>query len=307
MFLRRFTDFILQSRMQAILVACALAVVPVIGSISIVIAALVTLRKGQLEGAFVVIAATLGSLLQYVIYPAANESNMLMVGIFVLIASNVLTWLFAVILRRYQNWSLTLEIALVVGVMAVFVLHLIYPEIQGWWQTQLSNYLAQATSVIDTVKPDAETIALQAELVNVMKRYATGLVMASVLFNALLQVLIARWWQAVIFNPGGLREELYRVRLSYATAALFMLGLALSFWGVEVVIDAMPVLLMVFFVAGLSLIHCIAGPWKLGWVSLILIYLAIMWLFPWSIAVVALFALVDTIVNVRQKIHEKFN
>lgn len=305
MFLRRFTDFILHSRLQAILVAFVTAVFPIIGSISIVIAALVTLRKGVWEGAFVVFAATMGSLLQYVVYPAAAETEMANAVIMVLIASNALTWIFAAFLRRYNYWSLTLEVAALIGIVAVLIVHVVNPEIQDWWQTQLNAYLTKATLAVNSVKPDAEVSASQVEIVNVMKQYATGLIMASILFNALLQLLVARWWQAVMFNPGELRKELHQVRLSYFTGALFIIGVALTYLGSGVALDMMPVLLMTFFVAGLSLLHYLVAPVNMGWMLLILIYLAIMWLFPSSIVIVALIALLDSAVNIRQRINRK--
>lgn len=305
MYLRRFTSYILQSRLHAVLVAFVTAIAPIIGSISIVIAALVTLRKGSRDGAVVVIAATLGAVLQYVVYPASNESGMAAAVILVLIASNVLTWLLAVVLRRYSYWNLTLEVAALVGIAAVIVIHLIYPNVQDWWQTQLTAYLSKATSAMDAVKPDAQTNAAQIELVGLMKQYATGLVIASIIFNALLQLLIARWWQAVMFNPGELRKELHQVRLSYAAGASLLLGFALSYGHVEIAMDVMPILLMTFFIAGLSLLHYLVARLDIGWALLILIYMAVIWLFPVSIVIVSFIALMDTTVNIRQRINRK--
>jgi hypothetical protein len=305
MFLRRFTDYILQNGLQAMLVAFVIAVIPLIGSISIVIAALVTLRKGPRDGALVVTASTLGSLLQCAIYPASSQSEMAVAVILVLIASNVLTWIFAVTLRKYNYWSLTLEVAALIGIAAVIVVHFAYPGIQDWWQTQLSAYLSKATSAMGSEKPDAEIAATQLELVSAMKHYATGLVTASVLFNALLQILVARWWQAVMFNPGALRKELQQIRLSYVTGMLFMTGLILWFCHVEISLDIMPVLIMVFFAAGLSLLHYLVASTDFGWMLLILIYMALVWLFPLSLIIVSLLALVDTTVNIRQRINRK--
>ena len=59
MLLRRFTDFVLQSRIHAIGTAFVLTFIPWIGApVSVLIAALVTLRKGIFEGVLVLIAAS---------------------------------------------------------------------------------------------------------------------------------------------------------------------------------------------------------------------------------------------------------
>lgn len=302
MFLRRFTDYILQSRLQAFLVAFVVAFIPVIGSISVVIAALVTLRKGVFDGALVVIAATLPYLISYVAYPPTGAGDVAIVAMVVLLVSNILTWLFAVFLRRYNHWSFTLEIAALVGIAIVCIAHFINPDIQDWWQAQLTAYLAKTTTMVGAIKPDAEATAAQAELINMMKRYTTGLLSASILFNALLQLLVARWWQALMFNPGGLQKELHRIRLSYVSGVIFLLGVALSYMGNLVALDCMPVLFLTFFVAGLSLVHYLIAPSQFGWMLLGLVYIAVIWLFPASIVIVSLIALFDVALNIRQRI-----
>ena len=89
MFLRRFTDFVLQNRLQAMATAFITAFIPVIGSISILIAALVTLRKGAYEGALVAVAATLPYIISYfTAIPAADQVQMAVAMLAILIVSN---------------------------------------------------------------------------------------------------------------------------------------------------------------------------------------------------------------------------
>jgi hypothetical protein len=301
MFLRRFTDFILQSRLQAVLVAFLVAFIPLIGSISVVIAALITLRKGIWEGFWVAIAATIPYLLSYAVNPAAGDIDFTTAALAVLIVSNLLTWLFAAFLRKYQHWGFTLEIAALFGVAVVIIVHVIYPDVQGWWQTQLNVYLSKTTAMVSEAKADAEVTAVQTQMVSAMKRYATGFVVASVLFNALLQLLVARWWQALVFNPGGLRAELHRIRLSYVSGVVFVIGLLLSYLNNAVALDAIPVLFLAFFIAGLSVLHYLIVPARANWMLLMFLYLAVIWLFPASIVIVSLIGLSDTTVNIRQR------
>ena len=301
MFLRRFTDFTLQSYLTAMLVAFLIAFIPVIGNISIVIAALVTLRKGIVAGALVTVAATLPFLLSYASF-SADETEMVKVAVAILIASNVLTWSFAGILRKYNFWNLTLEVAAVVGIVIVVAVHVIYPDIQTWWQSHLGAYLNKTTTLLG-VDQDPEANAAQLEMLNTMKRYATGFVTASVLFNAMLQLILARWWQAALFNPGGLRKELYQIRLSYVAGILFILGLIGAYLGNDIVIDVMPILFLVFAAAGLSLLHNFAASMSYGWILLGFVYLAIIGLFPMGIVIVAFIALADTILNIRKRLN----
>lgn len=307
MFLRRFTDFVLQSRVQAMATAFIIAFIPLIGSISILIAALVTLRKGILEGAFVTVAATLPYVIGYYVSAPPTDQAIMMFGMIgVIIASNVLTWLFAVVLRQFSNWNFTFELAALLGVLAIGIVHLVYPDIQNWWAAQLTAYFAKTADTVGKFSPGVSGQAaipsdVQMQAVATMKQLATGFIVVSILFNAMLQLLIARWWQAVMFNPGGLRKELYQIRLSHIAGAVFVIGFALAYLGSDLAIDMMPVIFAVFFAAGLSVIHKMISLTKNGWIWLFLIYLGIIWLFPVSIAIVAMVALLDTGIDIRKR------
>lgn len=304
MFLRRFTDFILQSRLSAMLVAFLAAFIPVIGSISIVIAALVTLRIGVVDGLLVTCAATLPFLLSYAAFPVSGDTMMVIAAIVIMVLSNVITWVLAVALRKYRSWGLTLELTALIGILAVVAVHIVNPAIQDWWQAHLSVYLAKTMTYLDAVQQDADTTTkVPAEVLNIMKRYATGFVAASILFNTLLQLLIARWWQAVMFNPRGLRVELYQIRLSYVSALIFGMILVLAFFGDAVALDTLPVLLLVFCAAGLSLLHYVIAATRFKMSLIILTYIVFIWLFPVSVVVVSLIALFDTLINVRKRFH----
>jgi hypothetical protein len=307
MFLRRFTDFVLQNRVQGMATAFVIAFIPVIGSISILIAALTTLRKGAKEGALILVAATLPYIIGYYTSSSPSEQAALAVGMLaIVIVSNILTCFFAVILRQFSNWNFTLELAAALGVVAIGAVHVLYPDIQSWWASQLSYYFAKTAETVGKIpaidpQAAASDAQIRAQAIAVAKHFATGFVAVSVLFNALLQLLIARWWQAVMFNPGGLRKELYHIRLGHVAGLVFVVGFILAYLGVDFAMDAMPVVYAVFFAAGLSLVHSLISLTKVGWLWLVLIYMGIIWLFPVSLVIIAFIALLDTGFDFRKR------
>ncbi len=131
-----------------------------------------------------------------------------------------------------------------------------------------------------------------------MKDYATGLVIVSMLLNAILQLTMARWWQSVVFNPGELRKELYQIRLNYWAGALFLTIFMCSYLGNATAVDMMPILYAVFCGAGLSLVHGFFATIKGGWFGLILVYLGIIGLFPFSLICLSILALLDVGINI---------
>ncbi|HSW69225.1 MAG TPA: hypothetical protein VLI69_03565 [Gammaproteobacteria bacterium] len=303
MLLRRFTDFVLRGRLQAIGAAFVLSLVPLFGaSMGVLVAAFVTLRRGALEGTLVLCAVIAPYLLSYAISPKAAQPQLMMVATVTIIAINVLTGLLAVILRRYSNWNLVIEASILAGVVLVCIIHLVFPEVQNWWGAELTAYLKKTAAMIGQFAPDEANAqeALQANMIASIKRYITGFVIASVIFNALLQLVIARWWQAIIFNPGGLRKELHQIRLSYISASVFIAVLGLAYIDNPFSLDMMPIMVTAFCAAGLSLIHCLLLSNKAGWFWLILVYLGMIFVFPAGIIFIAMTGLLDSLFNLRK-------
>ena len=303
MLLRRITDFLLQNRVQAMAVAFLFAFVPVIGSIGILIAAFITLRKGIVEGALVTLAATIPYMISFGLSPT-SAGQMEVLGVILL--GNLLIWAFSAGLRQFGSWNFILESAALAGVLLVSAVHLINPNIQNWWATELTTQFTKTTDAVSgklNMDPSAQLMAKEAQLqvVNIVKQYATGFLAVSILLSALLQVVIARWWQAIIFNPGGLQKELYQIRFSYVAGAVYSICLLLVYLQMELALDVFPVLSAIFFFAGLSLIHWRISLTKANWLWLLLIYLGIGLLFPVSVILVSILALFDTGLDFRKR------
>jgi len=310
MWLKRFTDYLFQHRWQALLLTFVSTFIPVIGIIGILIAALVTLVKGVVEGAIFTFAA----ILPYLITSALSSSSevapplVAWAAIGVAVLSNVLTWVFAVMLRRQSSFSQILQIAALCGVLVISIIHLIYPDVATWWGNQLQSYYHQAAAIApDVLKPPLSPSAAnetQLESINITKHYATGLMIAAIIFNAILQLIVARWWQAIVFNPGNLRVELRSIRLSQLAGILFIVSLVFSYLGNSVVLDIMPILYILFASAGLSLIHYLFGlsysATKWFWLSAL--YITLIFTLPVSVLLVAMVALVDVWADVRKRI-----
>ncbi len=298
--LRQITDFIMRSRSHAFGVAFVCAFVPLLGSISILIAGLVTLRKGLWEGALILFAATAPFLIKYYMTSLpADETELAWVAMLTLVVSNVLVWIYALLLRQYSNWSLVLELSALFSIVIIGAIHWFNPDIQAWWGAQLNAYFTK----MKTAVPNADfTVQLQA--VDAIKSMATGLMILSLLLNGLLQVVLARWWQVIIYEPGmTLRQELYRIRLGHVVGILFIAILLLSYWANSATaLDIRPVFYGLFFIAGLSVVHYLLALTKYTWFWLMLFYVTLIALFPKSIMLVAFFALLDVLLDLRRRL-----
>lgn len=323
MWLKRYSNFLLEHPIITLGVVFAITFVPVIGMIGILIAAFITLQKSIVEGAILTVAASLPYVISFILAgnPQPDIPLAVWAAVSVAVISNILTWVFAVMLQRQANWSFILQVAALVGVLVISVLHLAYPAIADWWGEQLLAYYNHAKTVTSALKSSAmngvaavsgvaaeasaNNADVQVEAINVTKQYATGIMTMAILFNALLQLLVARWWQAALFAPGSLRKELLNIRLSRLAGILFAVSMVLSYLDNRVVLDTVPVIYMLFGAAGLSLAHYMLGKMTAGssttWFWLALLYVALLIGAPTSILMISLLAVFDIGFDLRKR------
>jgi hypothetical protein len=303
MWLHTFSNYILRHRWQAFVLTFIVTFIPILGIIGIVIAAFITLVKDVREGAILTVAATLPYVISFLITGGKGTTVPLVLwaAIGVAISSNILTWVFAVMLKRQASFSVIFQTAALLGVLVISVIHLAYPDIANWWGKQLRAYYNQATTITSIIKG---TSTEQTDAINITKQYATGLMVAAVLFNAALQLIFARWWQALIFMPKMLRSELHTIRLSQLAGVLFIASLVLSYLGNAVVLDIMPVMYLLFMAAGLSLTHNLFGLMenpKSAWIWLTIVYIALIISLPIGVMAIATLALFDIWLDIRKR------
>lgn len=294
--------YILSNRNQAALVAFLSAFIPYLG-ISSIILGLVTLRKGSKEGLWILLWVSVPD----VVMALMGHTDSLF---FRVLGFSVYTWAIASVLRQSSSWSTTLEVAALLSLVGVIAVHLYFPGVVGWWA-------AQYNQMLDTVSIDATTkaqILQSAQLqdwqqfidtvgrprINMIASVTSGFVATLVMCSNLIALAIARWWQATLFNPGGLRKELYQIRLSYRAIVALGICIAIALMGISSTLDLLPVLLGIFFVAGISVLHCYFSNIKRGLMWLVLFYVLLVFQPDYLILLLIGVALTDSVFNIRQ-------
>ena len=302
MLLRRLTDYLLSSRWRALAIGMLASFIPIPGgNLGILVAGLVTLRQGALEGSLVFCATIFTSVLGYFFFRTPETawltSEAAQWGFF---AFSLLTWLLVLTLRVFASWAVVAELGALIALIVVAVLHVVFPDLQAWWVTQLTTYFNQVMPQMGGRLPDdmAQVTGFLADF----SRYATGVLAASFLFNILTQVVLARAWETVVFMPGQLRRELYMFRPGWISAIVTVLLLVLDLMGVAIAIDLLPVMILLFALAGLSLMHAVCARMRKPWVMLILVYVGICFTLPWSLIGIAIPGLLDVWVDFRARL-----
>ncbi len=248
--MKALAELIMRGYPQAALVAAASALLslllPLFGLVSGAVIALVTLRRGVREGALLVGLATLGVGLLGALalgspWPALGTLLILWLPV----------WGLATLLRLSRSLSLTVGAGGLIGALVVLLVHaLVADPATGWleFMTPFREVLVR-DGVVD---PQAAEI-----LFGAIARWMTGAFAAAIVLQWLLGLFIGRWWQALLYNPGGFGEEFRDLRLH---RLLGVAGLVLLIWiglapGPGLIPDLVIVLTPLFLLQGLAVAH----------------------------------------------------
>jgi hypothetical protein len=281
--LRALAAFVMRGRFQALLVAVVAATSLLFSWVSAAVVALVTLRRGAAEGAWLLMWAVLPA--SVLLYAFGDSSPLtLLLG----------TAALALTLRGTVSLSLTLLSAVGVGLATGFVL-----------LTLGAAYLLQLEAFFEQVFAGLQQ-QMAGERSDLPPLLAPGVVQIAGLLGlmtamgSVLCLLLARYWQAALYNPGGFAREFQALRYPAGVAVLLALctlvtgalGLELRSWASLFMVPLMA--------AGFALIHSRARVQRSSGVLLGLVYVG--WLlFDVAKLAVALLALADSFFDFRAR------
>ncbi|GLS25366.1 hypothetical protein [Marinibactrum halimedae] len=273
----------MQGRVQATVVALLGSWVPLLSPATV---GLVTLRLGYHQGIWIFIAAILPA----VIAPWwSPETPLLMLMVLLNVTSLFTTLVVAEALRWIRSWPVALMLATILSVMAAIVVGLINPQ-------DVENITSAAKEAIEQLNAtQQQNVPLPTE------RFSLGMLGFFNVFVALMGLLIGRWLQSIVYNPGGFQEEIHQLRLPSSMAMVcagasiycWWLGSDYSWW---TLLFATPLML-----SGIGLVHWFCKSKKLPAFWLVAFYAALLLVSPLSILLVLL-ATSDSFFNVRERL-----
>ena len=286
--LRALAEWAMKGRKQAALVAAIAALLPLFYWISAATVALVTLRRGQSSGAETLAWALLPAGVWA--YSVSDPTP------FAVIAG---TYLLAVALRETIAWEKVLMLALPIGAIAGIGMGLVLGSYLDEVVEQAYKLLTQSANQGNQA---AEAMVVDQELI---KQFLLGGLASVHTAMMLVSLILARSWQAGMFNPGGFRQEFHQLRLpiSYTgtllaiTLICFQLDLEAARW--------LPLLLLPWIIAGIALIHGSLAKRDLGTPWLISFYCSVLFVGHIVITLLVFAAVIDSLVDFRKRIPAK--
>lgn len=271
--MRGLAEYVMTGRRQAIIAVVLLGLIPLANLLNPVVVGLVILRKGLSEGALVfawallplIAWATLGDLVPLIMLLGITGLGLL--------------------LRETESWEFTLLAAIAVGICVEFYFRL-QPGVLDVLMVQVEEYL--------------RTTGQQSLQIEEIRSVMTSVIGAVYMFLSIVLLMLSRWMQAALFNPGGFQKEFHNLRIEQKVALILLAMMLLSSF--EVVLPSSWVLYLVLPLAfsGVALVHATVEQKKLSNMWLVTFYILLM--LPIVVQLLILAAIVDSWYDFRARL-----
>ena len=208
-------------------------------------------------------------------------------------------WLASVVLYRTVSLALALQLITIMALLFVLILQLIYPDLQLALSQEFAGIIQPMIDQQPTVEARQELVAALDKVLPLLP----GLLAMGMMMGAVLSLLLGRWWQSALYNPGGLAKEFNELRLGKvpAVASVVLLVVAML-TGNILVIMLMLVILALYLIQGLAMIHGLLALKRVNRFWLVGLYFIIFIMPQLVILPVAAVGLTDAWIDYRQRI-----
>jgi hypothetical protein len=272
--MRALAEYVMLGRRQAIIIVLLCGFFPLLYFFSAAVVALVTLRKGRNEGLLIL----LWSMLPAGLLLAMGDITplYLMTGTFAL----------AMTLRNSLSWQMVLLVATAIGLTTQ--LSLVF---QPGYQVQMELFSA---SLETQLNQDAQTQYTAEQIVDL----GISIYGAYHALMVMICLMIGRWWQALLYNPGGFRQELHNLRID-PRIMIFLLGVILvGLMDIPPLDGWLPLFCIAPMFAGLAIAHYIVAKKAMGAPWLVLIYMTLLMMAP----AILLLGMADSLLDLRKRL-----
>ena len=272
----------MRGRSQALMLSVGGITLPGLSWFGAAVVCLVTLRRGWYEGLMLVLWAGLPAV-GWLIMVSEPAPLMMLLGAAIL----------AYVLRLTSSWSHVLGIAVVLGLPISWLFGLT----SAGMIDQVITFFVEVSE-----QSGNQPISLEGDRL-VLERLLVALFTAGQLSVMLAAVTLARWWQSVLYNPGGFGEEFRGLRLLPGlTVALILLMVACYASGNPYLSTWTLVLVVPFLVSSIALVHWTVGNKKLGGNWLVVFYLLLLFFMQFIMPILVILAVADSWMDLRKRI-----
>ena len=256
---------------------------------------LVTLRLGWQQGLKIALGATaMISLLIASLYSASINTPLVLGGLWLTII------IIASLLTHTASWRQALFSVFGLVGLGLVLFHGLVPDTTSFWK-HLFQPILQLKSL-----PQPLSAEQWNSLLDQAAPYLAGVFSVSLALILSLSLMLARQWQAQLYNPGGFSREFSELRLGKPAALvlLSLIGLTLLS-STPVLINVLLLGLLLFSLQGIAMMHGSIRISHLPKTWLLALYLPFLFVPVHMILLLAAFGLVDSFADFRHYLAQK--
>ncbi|WP_286916938.1 MULTISPECIES: hypothetical protein [Pseudomonas] len=287
--MRALADFIMRGRMQATLVVVGCAALPLLFWLSAAAACLVYLRRGMSDAFGVLVWALLPALAWW--YFGEPRTLMVLLGALGL----------AALLRAGWAWNRVLLASIALGLVYGVLLGVVFREPIEALAQALNERLPQMLGGLY----QQMSVEERANLGNLIAPVLNGLIAALLQVVSVAALMLGRYWQAALYNPGGFGSEFRAIRIPLWPAVLLLACMLIgpNFGPQMAMLTPLCSVPLVF--AGLALMHGLVKAGKLGKFWLVGLYVTLVLFMQLIYPLLVVLAIVDSLIDFRGRIGPK--
>lgn len=295
--IRRQGQLILSNDIYALFNVVMLVVLPYTGWLAASVIALVTLRKGLKTGGLLLIAACFTN---FFMLKSAMNVNEAAIGSFLSYAP---CYLAAGALYLISSWRMVAAVLLLQVLLVMCFLHAWLPGFIVQQYLYLREMLSQLQLETTFSIFDKGTDRVAQTL---LANYLVGVQAAGVVLASLVSLGIARYIQSMLYYPEGFKLEVSSLRAKKVDLLFLIVPILAARQHHLLAIDVLPLMLLFFCIAGLSLwFNCMALK---GLFMPMLLLSVVLGFFPQvMLPVCVLFGSLDTLFNFRVLLQNKLS
>jgi len=281
--MRALADFVMRGRLQATFAVVLAAALPLLFWVSAAAGSLVVLRRGLHDALGIVAWALLPTLLWW--HFGEPRPLLVLFGTLVL----------ALVLRASVSWTRVLLASVLLGVLYGVIIDAVFGETVKRNAAELLELMPQMLGeAYQQMSADEK-----ARVGNLLTPVLTGLMAALLQLLSLLSLLLGRYWQALLYNPGGFAREFRAVRLPAPIAVALLVGIfLLPGLGIELAMLT-PLCSVPLAFAGVALLHGLVAQQRLGRFWLVGLYVSLLLFMQLVYPLLVVLAVVDSLFDFR--------
>lgn len=288
--MKALAEYVMRGPKEASIAVFILGLIPVFGPwLCVAALSLVILQIGMEQGAKVIPWAVLPAIGWFV----AGDVTFLMI----LLASAVA----AGVLRAMRSLPLAITVAVVMTAAMVSLVQVLMPHHLEALAKMMSEILASSENfeaAADNVG-SVDREQLIEKLISVTFAWGTG-------FTACLVLFVARWWQSLLYKPGGFQQEFHQFRLSYRLVFVLLLSLVLAVqlqkMGIEFGLALAALFSIPILIAAIALVHGVIKILDMNSHWLGMFYVSLFFMGHLLYLPLLMLAILDASIDIRMKV-----